>query len=67
MNTKIKSDSWKFVADSKVVSKPGAKIVVKELILTEQGRRAITSGSKGITEGAKENFGPPNKKGLVPA
>lgn len=67
MNTKIKSDSWKFVADSKVVSKPGAKIVVKELILTEQGRRAITSGSKGIAEGAKENFGPPNKKGLVPA
>ncbi len=61
------SKKWQFVADSKVISKPGAKIVVKELILTERGRQAITSGSSGIREGAKENFGPPRKNDLAPA
>lgn len=58
----------KFVEGSKVISKPGATLVVKELILTEYGRKSITSGSTGIKEGAKEIFGPPsNRDNLAPA
>ena len=53
MSTTTKPNTWVFVADSKVVSKPGASITVTELILTERGKQAITSGISGIREGAK--------------
>lgn len=68
MNTPHKQESWKFVEAEKVVSKPGAKITVKELILTEKGLEAITSGSSGIKEGAVKIHGPHrNKRDLEPA
>lgn len=41
MNTPHKQESWKFVEAEKVVSKPGAKITVKELILTEKGLKPL--------------------------
>ena len=59
----------KFVEGTITISRPGATLLVNELILTDQGRQALTSGSKGITKGAKENYGPPSalKKSLAPA
>lgn len=66
--TPNKTPGSKFVQGSNIISKPGASIVVRELILTEYGQRAIMSGSKGIKEGAREQFGPPRrKKELAPA
>lgn len=58
MTPLAKTIPWKFVQSSKVISRPDATIVVKELTLTERGRKAITSGSRGITEGALEEHGP---------
>lgn len=53
-----KTQQTKFVKGKRVISQPGAKVVVTELILTEYGRKAITTGSQGIKEGASEIFGP---------
>ena len=58
INNPHKPDRWKFVADRRTVSKPGAKITVKELILTERGLEAITSGATQIKEGAVKVHGP---------
>ncbi|CUJ55337.1 MULTISPECIES: sulfatase [unclassified Achromobacter] len=57
-----------FVKASKLISRPGAAITVRELTLTDSGVRAITSGSEGIRQGAREQAGPPSPlKRLVPA
>jgi hypothetical protein len=58
-----------FVASERVVSKPGAKIEVKVLTLTDAGRRAITTGINGIYEDARGRVVPParSKKSLQPA
>lgn len=68
MTTAAKKPPEKFFNGSRLISKPGAIMQVRELILTEYGRRAITSGSTGIMQGAFELAGPPAplKKG-VPA
>lgn len=50
--------TWKFIDNSVVVSRPGASITVRELVLTEKGRQAITTNSKGIQQGAAETAGP---------
>ena len=60
MKTVIKQRSETFVKESKLISKPGAVIKVSELTLTDFGIRAITSGSEGIRQGARENAGPPS-------
>ncbi len=49
-----------FVKASRLISKPGAAITVRELTLTDFGVRAITSGSEGIRQGAREEVGPPS-------
>ncbi|AUA55491.1 Uncharacterised protein [Achromobacter spanius] len=49
-----------FVKESKLISKPGAVMKVHELTLTDFGVRAITSGSAGIRQGAREDAGPPS-------
>lgn len=69
MNTAEQKQKWKFVESSRTISKPGATIVVKELILTDRGRQAITSGSTGIKQGAPERIGPeaPRSKDFAPA
>lgn len=68
MSTDAKKPSGTFVKESKVISKPGAVIKVRELTLTEFGMRAITSGSAGINQGAREDTGPPSPiKKMVPA
>ncbi|MNU42397.1 hypothetical protein D3C71_311540 [compost metagenome] len=68
MNTANKKPSETFVKESKLISKPGAVIKVHELTLTDFGVRAITSGSAGIRQGAREDAGPPSPlKKLVPA
>ena len=60
MNLATKKSSETFVKESKLISKPGAVIKVRELTLTEFGMRAITSGSAGIRQGALEDAGPPS-------
>lgn len=68
MNSATKKPSETFVKESKLISKPGAVIKVHELTLTDFGVRAITSGSAGIRQGAREDAGPPSPlKKLVPA
>ncbi|MNJ97871.1 hypothetical protein D3C87_156270 [compost metagenome] len=68
MNNANKKPSETFVKESKLISKPGAVIKVHELTLTDFGVRAITSGSAGIRQGAREDAGPPSPlKKLVPA
>lgn len=60
MNTATRKPSEAFVKESKLISKPGAVIKVRELTLTDMGVRAITSGSAGIRQGAHEDAGPPS-------
>ena len=68
MNPAAKKPPEAFVKESKLISKPGAVIKVRELTLTEFGMRAITSGSAGIRQGALEDVGPPSPlKKMVPA
>mgnify|MGYP000352291997 CR=1 FL=1 len=68
MKTVTKKPSETFVKESKLISKPGAVMRVRELTLTDFGLRAITSGSAGIRQGALEDAGPPTPlKKMVPA
>lgn len=68
MNTVTRKPSATFVKESKLISKPGAVITVHELTLTDFGIRAITSGSSGIRQGAREDAGPPSPpKKMAPA
>ncbi|WP_183002228.1 sulfatase [Achromobacter sp. UMC71] len=60
MNAVTKKLSEAFVKESRLISKPGAVIKVHELTLTDVGVRAITSGSAGIRQGAREDAGPPS-------
>ncbi len=59
MKTVIRKPAGTFVKESKLISKPGAVMSVRELTLTDLGMRAITSGSAGIRQGASEDAGPP--------
>ncbi|MGW9066250.1 MULTISPECIES: sulfatase [Achromobacter] len=59
MTTATPRSRWTFVKEATVISKPDAKITVRQLTLTDSGLRAITSGSSGITQGAREEPGPP--------
>lgn len=52
----------KLIERENILSRPGATVIVKELILTKKGRDAITTGSSGITQGAKELHGPKAKQ-----
>ncbi len=47
-----------FVKASRLISKPGAAITVRELTLTDFGVRAITSGSEGIRQGPAKRSAP---------
>ncbi|SEI64148.1 sulfatase [Achromobacter sp. NFACC18-2] len=68
MKTVTKRPADAFVKESKLVSKPGAFMKVRELTLTEFGLQAITTGSAGIRQGAREDAGPPSPlKRMVPA
>ncbi len=68
MILRSKETTGKLIHGTRQVSKPGATIVVKEIILTDLGRKAITSGSRGIKEGALEEHGPPPlRKQIAPA
>jgi hypothetical protein len=68
MTTGTPRSRWTFVKEATVISKPDAKIKVRQLTLTDSGLRAITSGSSGIKQGAREEAGPPAPiKKLVPA
>ncbi len=58
MSSQTAKASWKFFDGSVVVSQPGSSITVRELILTDRGRKAITTSSKGIQQGATEMAGP---------
>lgn len=60
MTTVTKKPAEAFVKASKLISRPGAVIKVHELTLTDFGVRAITSGSAGISQGAREDAGPPS-------
>ena len=55
----------KFISKIETVSKPGAKIVVRRIHLTKQGRESLTTESKGIFSGASKQWG--TKKKLEPA
>lgn len=52
----------KLIEGSRTISRPGSAVVVKELLLTPEGRAAITSGSRGIYQGAREHAGPPRTR-----
>lgn len=68
MTTAVSKKPEAFFKGSRLISRPGAVIQVRELILTDYGLRAITSGSTGIRQGAIEDAGPPSAlKGTVPA
>ncbi|WP_447917261.1 sulfatase [Achromobacter aegrifaciens] len=68
MNTAAGKLPEAFFKGSRLISKPGAVIEVRELVLTDYGLRAITSGSTGIRQGAIEEAGPPSPlKTMVPA
>lgn len=68
MILRTRASAAKLIEGTRQVSKPGATIVVKEIILTDRGRQAITSGSRGIKEGALEEHGPPaSRKEPAPA
>lgn len=68
MNSDVKKPRETFVKESRIISRPGAVMEVRELTLTDFGVRAITSGSAGILQGAREDVGPPSPlKKLVPA
>ncbi|OZI31664.1 hypothetical protein CAL29_27680 [Bordetella genomosp. 10] len=41
----------RYIAREEIVSRPGAKIIVTRLRLTQAGRDALTTGSTGITTG----------------
>jgi len=58
MNTVTQKPTTAFFSGSRVISEPHAVVTVKELTLTEAGRRALTSGSTGITQGAREALEP---------
>ncbi len=67
MKTATRQPAETFVKESKLISKPGAVMRVRELTLTDFGLRAITSGSAGIRQGACEDAGPPAPlKKMVP-
>ncbi|MEN5158610.1 sulfatase [Achromobacter spanius] len=59
MKSATKQFAATFVKESKLISKPGAIMRVREPTLTDFGLRAITSGSVGIRQGAREDSGPP--------
>ena len=60
MHTTPRNPAEPIVIASRLISKPGAVITVRELTLTDFGVRAITSGSEGIRQGAREEAGPPS-------
>ena len=60
MHTTPRKPAETFVKASRLISKPGAVITVRVLTLTDFGVRAITSGSEGIRQGAREEAGPPS-------
>ncbi|QKH35625.1 sulfatase [Achromobacter pestifer] len=60
MNTAPRKLPETFFKGSRLISKPGAVMEVRELTLTDYGLRAITSGSTGIRQGAIEEAGPPS-------
>jgi hypothetical protein len=68
MNAATNKKPEAFFNGYRLISRPGAVIQVRELILTEYGLRAITSGSTGIRQGAIEEAGPPSPlRGIAPA
>ncbi len=68
MNTTARKQPETFFKGSRLISKPGALMQVRELMLTDYGLRAITTGSTGIRQGAIEEAGPPSAlQRMVPA
>ncbi|OWT75620.1 MULTISPECIES: sulfatase [unclassified Achromobacter] len=57
MNTQTQKAAYptRYIERAEIVSKPGAKITVTRLRLTQAGRAALTTGSTGITTGVPEN------------
>lgn len=52
-----------------VVSRPGSTLVVKRVRLTDAGRKALSTGSTGISDGAPKEgrYIPVKKRDLEPA
>ncbi|WP_233234136.1 sulfatase [Bordetella sp. LUAb4] len=57
MDTQTKKAPYpnRYIAREEIVSRPGAKITVTRLHLTQAGRDALTTGSTGITTGVSVN------------
>jgi hypothetical protein len=57
MNTQTQKAAYpnRYIERAEIVSKPGAKIIVTRLRLTQAGRDALTTGSAGITTGVPGN------------
>ncbi|ALM85003.1 hypothetical protein [Bordetella sp. N] len=57
MDTQTKKAAYpnRYIEREEIVSRPGAKIIVTRLRLTQAGRDALTTGSTGITTGVPMN------------
>ncbi len=68
MNQQTKQGLRPLIAREEIVSRPGAKVIVTRIHLTQAGREALTSGSTGIAAGVSlSDLALHNRRKLEPA